>query len=312
MGIFDEAPGGGTAPTAREIQAIGAHGSLAGVGHRTALMNQAGQLLGIPPGGWHHGQSRLFEHRDLRLVWLLRRLAVRSVSERVAANLSRTAQVAGAEIMLTVVTTAREKGDALADVSMRMIDTWHEGGLDFLWAERNRLGLPRSITSAWRRRDVMISPETHNPVAPAWIPARDQTLAYAAQLRSSFDHQFRRHIAALLGTQADAAIARASRPALLTWKAYSFLAPGGAPYDPARTVAAQSGQPFGCRSALMFLAHRAASRSAQLDLNEVLTEPDLNHVEWVRSSKVRAAEALFLERLLTVTRELLPPAGLYE
>jgi len=95
-------------------------------------------------------------------------------------------------------------------------------------------------------------------------------------------------------------------------KANSFLAPGGAPYDPARTVAAQSGQPFGCRSALLFLAHRGASRAAQLDLNEILTVPDLNRVEWVRSSKVRTAEALFLERLWTVTRELLPPAGLYE
>ena len=102
-------------------------------------MNQAGQVLGIPPGGWHHGQSRLFEHRDIRLVWLLRRFAARSVSERVAANLGRTAQVAGADIMLTVVTTARENDEALSDVNMRMIDSWHEGGLDFLWAERDRL-----------------------------------------------------------------------------------------------------------------------------------------------------------------------------
>jgi len=275
-------------------------------------MNQAGQVLGIPPGGWNHGQSRLFEHRDIRLVWLLRRFAARSVSERVAANLRRTAQVSGADIMLTVVTTARENDEALSDVSMRMIDSWHEGGLDFLWAERDRLGLPKSITSAWRRHDVMVSPETNHPVAPAWIPARDQMLAYAAQLRSSFDHQFRRHLTTLLGTQADSAIARASHPALLTWKAYSFLAPGGAPYDPARSVAAQSGQPFGCRSALAFLAHRAASRGGQVDLNEILSVPDLNQVEWVRSSKVRAAEALFLERLLTVTRELLPPVGLYK
>jgi hypothetical protein len=311
VGIFDNIPSG-AAPTAREIQAIGAHGSLAGVGHRTALMNHAGQLLGIPPGGWHHGQSRLFEHRDLRLVWLLRRFAVRSVSERVAANLARTIQVAGPDIMLTVVTAARENGAALADVSMRMIDTWNDGGLDFLWAEKDRLGLPKSITGAWRRRETMISPETHNRVAPAFIPARDQTIAYAAQLRSSYEHQFRRHLSTLLGIQADTAIGRASRAALLTWKAYSFLAPGGASYDPGKTVAAQSGQPFGCRSALMFLAHRATSRGAQLDLNEILTVPDLNHVEWVRSSKVRAAEALFLERLLTVTRELLPPAGLYE
>lgn len=41
------------------------------------------------------------------------------------------------------------------------------------------------------------------------------------------------------------------------------------------------------------------------------TVPDLNSVEWVRSSKPRVAEALFLERLLTVVCEILPPAGLY-
>lgn len=312
MGIFDDSPRSGIAPTAREVQAIGAHGALSGAAHRTSLMNQAGEVLGIPPGGWHHGQSRLFEHRDVRLVWLLRRFAVRSVAQRVAGNLGRAATFSGADIMLTVVTAAREHGSALSDVSMRMIDTWDDGGLDFLWAEKDRLGLPKSITGAWRRRDEMISPETHHRVAPAFIPARDQTLAYAAQLRSAYDHQFRRHLTDLLGAQADAAVARASRPALLVWKAYSFLAPGGAPYDPTRTVAAQSGQTFGCRSALLFLSHRAASRAPQLDLNEIVTVSDLNHVEWVRSSKVPTAEALFLERLWTVTRELLPPAGLYE
>ena len=67
-----------------------------------------------------------------------------------------------------------------------------------------------------------------------------------------------------------------------------------------------------CRSALMFLANRAGPGKVPVDLNGILTVPDLNHVEWVRSSKVRAAEALFLERLLTVTRELLPPEGLYK
>jgi hypothetical protein len=310
MGIFDH-PSSGAVPTAREIQAIGAHGSIAGPEHRIALMNQVGRVLGIPQGGWNHGQSRLFEQRDIRLVWLLRRFAVRSASERVAANLSRVSQLGGGDIMLTVATTARENSGALADISVRMIDTWNEGGLDFLWAEKDRLGLPQSVTRAWRRHRAMISPETHHRVAPAFIPARDQTLAYAAQLRSSYEHQFRRYLSALLGPQADVVGARASRPAVMTWKSYSFLAPGGAPYEPTKTVAIQSGQAFGCRSALLFLAHRAASRRTELDLNEILTVPDLNHVEWVRSSKVRVAEALFLERLLTVTRELLPPAGPY-
>lgn len=174
---FDLPPAGAPAPTAREIQAVGAHGALATKTHRAMLMNQIGRIVGIPPSGWSHGQSQLFENGDIRLVWLLRRFAVRVASERIAQNLARASQSGVSNLMLTVVTAAREHSDSLADVSMRMIDTWHEGGLDFLWAERKRLGLPRAITDAWRMRPTFISHETGHLVAPAFIPARDQVLA---------------------------------------------------------------------------------------------------------------------------------------
>lgn len=312
VGTLEIAPTGASAPTAREVQAVGAHGALATRSHRAMLMNQIGRLLGIPPSGWSHGQSQLFERGDIRLVWLLRRLAVKRAAERIAANLGRASQVGVADLMLTVVTAARENSAALTDVSMRTIDTWHEGGLDFLWAERNRLGLPRSVTDAWRERPTFISHETGRPVAPAYIPARDQVTAYGAQLRASFDRNFRKHVNAVLGREGDASISRLSRTAMLVWKAYSFLAPGGADYDSKRTVASQSGRPFGCRTAVLFLAQHAGSDPLRCDLNDIVTVSDLNHVEWVRSAKVRAAEALYLERLLTVVRELLPPAGLYQ
>lgn len=305
---FNTAPSS-TPPTSRELQAIGAHASIASVSHRAALMNAIGRILGIPQSGWNHGQSRLFEHGDIRLIWLLRRLAGRTAAERIATNLSRAMQVAAGDIMLTVVTAAREHGSSLTDLSMTPIETWHQGGLDFLGAEMKRLGLPRSVTEAWRRR-TFISRETGHQVQPAVIPARDQVLAYAAQLRASYAHNFRAHVAAVLGPASGASIARASRVAALVWKTYSFLAPGGADYDPKRSVAAQSGQPFGSRTALTFLAHRAAANREDLDLDGILTVPDLNHVEWVRSAKVRVAEALFLERMWTVTRELLPPSDL--
>jgi hypothetical protein len=269
-------------------------------------MNAIGGLLGIPPSGWDHGQSKLFEHGDIRLVWLLRRLANRKVAERTALNLARASQVTAGELMLTIATAAREHGSSLADVSMKPIETWHQGGLDFLGAEMPRLGLPKSITNAWRRR-AFTSSETGHRVEPAIIPARDQVLAYAAQLRSSYTHNFRRHVDKILGPKAAPTIARTSRIAALVWKAYSFLAPGGADYAPERSVAAQSGRSFGSRSALLFLKHRAEANSAELNLSDILTVADLNDVEWVRSSKVRAAEALFLERMWTVTRQLLPP-----
>jgi len=270
-------------------------------------MNSIGSLLGIPHFGWNHGQSRLFEHGDVRLIWLLRRIAVRAVAERVAANLARAGQISGGDVMLTVVTAARENSSSLSDVSMSPIETWHQGGLDFLGAEIHRLGLPTSITEAWRRR-TFISKETGHRVTPAIIPARDQVLAYAAQLRASYTHNFRSHLNAILGAGADDTLAQSSRIGTLAWKAYSFLAPGGADYDPRKSVAAQSGQHFGSKTALLFLQHRAESQDSRLDLDDILTVAELNSVEWVRSSKVRVAEALFLERMWTVTRELLPPS----
>jgi hypothetical protein len=56
------------------------------------------------------------------------------------------------------------------------------------------------------------------------------------------------------------------------------------------------------------LEHRAAANEGVLDLDDILAVPDLNHVEWIRSAKVRAAEVRFLERTWNVTRELLQPS----
>ena len=268
-------------------------------------MNRIGSTLGVPAGGWGHGQSHLLEQGDIRLVWLLRRLAVRAAAQRVAKNLERVAGLSGAETMLTVATTAREHSSALTDVSSRKIDSWREGGLDFLWAEKDRLGLPKSVTGSWTKVDPFVSGETNHWVQPAYIPARDQLLVYAAQIQASFHNNFLAHLSAIAGPSDPSIVAATSRPALLVWKAYSFLAPGGGQYDPKKTIAAQSGQRFGCRSALQALAGLGTSGS--LDLDGILRIPEFNSVEWVRSAKTRAAEALFLERLLTVVREVLPP-----
>lgn len=102
-----------------------------------------------------------------------------------AANLARALRFIPGDLMLRVVTVARENsGGALTSVSMEKIDSWDRGGLDFLFAEKDRLGLPRSITGMWEQIDPFKSPETRNYVQPARIPARDQVIAYAALLRS--------------------------------------------------------------------------------------------------------------------------------
>jgi len=287
---------------------MGAHGALASVPHRAELMNAIGAAVGIPRGGWKHGQARLFENGDVRLVWLLRRLSHRSIAEHVAANLARAMRFIPGDLMLTIVTVARENsGGALTSVSMEKINTWERGGLDFLFAEKDRLGLPRSITGTWDKIDPFRSPETRNYVQPAKIPARDQVIAYAALLRFRYEQFFQAQFGHIVGRTAGASATQASRIAKLVWEAYAFLAPGGSDYRPGESVAGQSGQHFGCKTALQFLAHRAGRAAGdRVDLNEILWLSDFNHVEYVRSAKIRVAEALFLERMLTVTRELLP------
>jgi hypothetical protein len=310
---FDQPPEGAAVPTALEVQALAAHGALADVSHRATLMNEIGHLLGIPPGGWNHGQARLWEGKDIRLVWLLRRLAYKSVAERVATNLSRVGDLVPGDLWLAVVTAAREHGaDTVTDLSMDRIETWHEGGLDFLFDNRHQLGLPQSITGPpnWTERKPFISHETGNPVHPAIIPARDQLLAYAAQIRLSYNRDFQKQAASALGRNAGASLVQMSRITRLVWRAYAFLLPGGGNYNPRSSVAAQSGRHFGIRTALLFLAHQASrSSSDRVDLNRIIGVPDFNQVEAIRSAKIRVAETLYLERMLTVTRQLLPSSS---
>ena len=53
---------------------------------RVLLMNKVGSLVGIPHGAWSGGQSRLFDGGDVRLVWLLRRLAHQKSAQAVASG----------------------------------------------------------------------------------------------------------------------------------------------------------------------------------------------------------------------------------
>jgi len=93
---------------------------------------------------------------------------------------------------------------------------------------------------------------------------------------------------------------------MLAWAAYAFLAPGGREFDPEKTLASQLGQHFGSRTALDYIAQMAKTAGGKPDLDLLIKDPYLSHTEWVRSAKTRAAETLFLERLLKRARELLP------
>jgi len=300
------APTGTPAPTAREVKAMGQIAMGIGRGGRTALMNQICGVLNMPPGGWSIGQSHLFENGDIRLTVLLGTFSNDRVAKAVAQNLQRAAGVTQANVMLAAVTAAREHSGALTATGRRLIDSFHEGGLDFLADQKDRLGLPESITRAWKPIVPFVNPESMHMVHPARIPVGDQTVIYAAQVAASYRLSFMKCLREEVGDDAPAAVARASRSAILVWQAYAFLAPGGRRFEPAKDLAEQLGQGFGIRSALGFVAYRANDSGSKTDLDLVVKEGGLNRSAWVRSAKTRAAETLFLESLLKQARLMMP------
>lgn len=291
-------------PTVREMQALAAYGSKKTIADRAELMEAICAVLNIPRGGWSTGISRLCSQGDIRLVWLLRRLAHAHTASAVVKNLENARRFVGGETMLALVVAARESADSIDAVSMQPIDSWRQGGLDFLWDEKDKLGLPSSITSNWQPVPPFISGETHREVHPAYIPARDQVIAYAAQINTSFNRAMDTFLQRLPSGETPAWTG--CRVATLVWKAYAFLAPGGRPFDSKRSLSSQLGQGFGCLTALTYLANSAPLRTPRR-LDSVLTDMDFNRSEWVRIAKVRAAEALYLERLLYSTREFILP-----
>ncbi|MDB4973861.1 MAG: hypothetical protein JWN48_2202 [Myxococcaceae bacterium] len=306
---FAAPPPGAPSPSATELQALGLRGAKFSPRDRLMLMNSIGMLIGIPTGGWAGGQSRLVEKGDVRLVWLLRRLAQPQVAQLVAQSVGYAARFVSADLMLTVVTAAREHSGSLTAVSMKPIDSFDEGGLDFLWKERHKLGLPASITGLWREVPSFVNPESQHRVYPAKIPERDQVPIYAAQINASFTNNFQGYLREVSRSNVSPGTSPAdwsgSRIAMLVWKAYSFLAPGGAPFDQKRPFREQAGQHFGIRSALTYLAGIASSGSVPKRLDQILVNAELNSLEWVRIAKARCAEALFLERLWRTTREII-------
>lgn len=284
---------------------MGAIGRSLGKGGRATLMNQIGLVLGIPVGGWHN-QPKLFEHGDLRLLGVLDVMSDQHKAAFVADNLGRVARFTRANALMALVIAAREHDTAITAHGTRPINTYYEGGLDFLGKQKNQLGLPRTVTTHWHPLDRFENLETHHFVYPAEIPARDQMIAYAAQEAASFRNNFVQNSRSEFGADAEAALTSASRGALLVWQAYAFLSPGGQAYDPKKKLRDQLGQKFGHRSALGFVAWKARDAGRKPSLDQIITDHSLDHLVWLQSAKTRAAETLFLERLLKRARQLLP------
>jgi hypothetical protein len=149
-------------------------------------------------------------------------------AKSIAANLKRAGRHSETNALLTFVTTGREHASALTATSDKLIDSWREGGMDFLWKTKDQLGLPESITGSWTPVPRFKSPETHHMVYPAYIPARDQTVVYAVQISSSHQVHFKAHPRTELGADADGILAGSSRVARLIWQDMRSWRPAGA------------------------------------------------------------------------------------
>ena len=128
---------------------------------RAILMNRIGAILGMPVGGWH-GQAKLFEDGDIRLRWLLRRFAVARQAAPIADNVARAARYVHVDLALALVSAAREYDQSLTASGRAAIDTYDQGGLDFLEKQKAELGLPRSVLRHWQPAPPRINDE-YNP-----------------------------------------------------------------------------------------------------------------------------------------------------
>lgn len=306
----------GTSPTAAQVRAMGTLGMAFGPTGRVAAINDIGVNLHVPRGAWPRAQAKLFENDDIRLygrdggVFAL--MTHDTASKHIAENLASVARSCDANVLLTMVTAQREHATSITASGAKMVDSFWEGGLDHLWTSKDHLGLPKAITSGWKKITPYFNPDFHpghgrvpKKVHPASIPARDQIVAYGGQIGTSFDG-FKSIVGKQLGTDAGSALSRLSRIGQLVWQAYAFLAPGGNPFDPKHSLGSQIHQGFGIVTALGYIvqAARAGNPGSVVDLDRVFWDETLNHSAWIQSAKVRTIEALFLERLFAAVSQL--------
>ena len=279
---------------------------------RIAAVNDIGVNLNVPKGGWPNAQAQLFERNDIRLSGVFALIARETPAKHIAANLAGAAHYSHANIMLTLVTVQREHSTAITASGGEEVHSFWGGGLDHLGRTKEHLGIPKEITKNWIPLKPFANPDYRHDLStppkyvyPASIPARDQVLAYAGQIGTSFDG-FRRIVNKQLGRDGEVALSRLSKIGKLVWQAYAFLAPGGNLFEPTRSLRSQMHQGFGIVTALGYIVHtaRASGPGGTVDLDQVLSDEALNQSAWVQSAKVRTIEALFLERLFAAVSQL--------
>ena len=246
------------APTGAELEAIGRLGLELGRSARIGGLSSIAARLGVSADA-RAGRSKLFEKGDARVAGLLRLLSRPRTASVIATNLAPAVRFGDVSPMLTLITAQREHGSALYAASSKLVDSFWEGGLDHLWPERNRLGLPPAVVEKWKPIRPYPNPDAHLPlsqrapiVEPAMIAARDQLMIYAAQINASFQ-RFQLRVASLKRR------AVSTRVGSTMWQALCFLAPGGTRFREDEPLAAQIGQRFGAESILEYLVRASTT-----------------------------------------------------
>ena len=255
----------------------------------------------------------MFVRNDIRLVGLLRRLTNPRYAANVEKNLGNASRYIDVEMLLTLAVAAREYSESVGATGTAMIETFHQGGMDHLGKNKDKLGLPHTVTNRWQAVQPYPNAEIPNKnppgqppsnmIYPAMIPAEDQVMAYAAQMKTSFTNAFNKFWRSLPADEYPRWIG--CRVALMVWRAYAFLAPGGSDFDTKLGLAQQLGQGFGVHKALGYLRHTATPGDGK-QLDRIVSDSGLNQSEWIRIAKVRVAEALYVEYVLQNLRGVSP------
>ena len=288
----------GPAPSAERLRAGAQLAMSLSAIERVDKMNAIGAPFGMPAGAWPTGQSRVFVGGDVRIAALLRQLCNEPACRAAAVNLDRAQRHTSMDPYLVLTTAARENASSVTSLSNTMINTCWEGGLDFLWTNKNKLGLPRSVTDKWAAAPPMINPETGNEVHPGLIPAKDQVLGYAVQTKLSFTN-WEKYVKRALGDpRGQVALSTLTEEARSVWHAYAFVSPAGRQFDP--LTGPQHGQKFGVNSAFGYLADKASRSAREIDLNEIVSDSSLEQTDYVRIAKARAIEAAFISHYVSL------------
>ncbi|HXU01688.1 MAG TPA: RHS repeat-associated core domain-containing protein, partial [Polyangia bacterium] len=290
--------------SAAELKAVSAEARKLGTEGLQARAEEMRKRVGLSPRGARTKAAKYYDKGgQLRLTYTL--TSIGNYSAGAGKNLARIGSLLpDANQSLALITTAREHGvDSVSGRGTASVETYGEGGLDYLMENKRRLGLPESVTKNWEPGLRLRNPESKlkkpRRVNPAFIPGEDQLLGYAAQTRLSFK-DFESFVRETLGNkEGNEALAGLNEEAKLTWEAYAFLRPYGEELD----LKKKKTQAFGVRTAFELLVAEAKKEGRAVNLNEVLTNVDIAGDPVVRKSKARAAETLIFNTILDTVRQ---------